>query len=172
MNGRTIKFVGLSNHRTVGLSNSGCRTIEPSDYRSVPLIPAGWWGPWRLQGSLHWQRWLAVKSIPVYGSSRIKRFLKVVELAGIWKDISCMLLDKSLGGTSLLVGSILTRLLLIWYSNTSLACLLWASNDVHCSWCNISVTDEVLWYLFLHTKKKYLAARLCSISRLCLLFCW
>jgi hypothetical protein len=29
--------------------------------------------------------------------------------------------------------SILTRLLLIMYNNTSLACLLQASNDVHCS---------------------------------------
>ena len=60
MNGRTIKFVGLSNrrtielsdYRTVGLSNrrtielglsdyrtvglSNRRTIKPSDYRSVP----------------------------------------------------------------------------------------------------------------------------------------
>jgi hypothetical protein len=44
-----------------------------------------------------------------------------------------MFLDKRLVGISLLVGSILTRLLLILYSNTSLACLLRASNDVHCS---------------------------------------
>ena len=59
--------------------------------------------------------------------------LKDVELAGIWKNLSCMFLDKRLVGISLLVGSILTRLLLILYSNTSLACLLQASNDVHCS---------------------------------------
>jgi hypothetical protein len=62
MNGRTIKFVRLSNRRTIELSDyrtvrlsyrrtiepsdyrtrgvglSNCRTIEPSDYRSVPVI--------------------------------------------------------------------------------------------------------------------------------------
>jgi hypothetical protein len=44
MNGRTIKFVGLSNRRTIELSDyrtravglSNRRTIEPTDYRSVP----------------------------------------------------------------------------------------------------------------------------------------
>jgi hypothetical protein len=42
MNGGTIKFVGLSNRRTIELSDyrtvglSNRRTIEPSDYRSDP----------------------------------------------------------------------------------------------------------------------------------------
>jgi hypothetical protein len=55
--------------------------------------------------------------------------------------VAKLFLINVLTNLSLLVGSILTRLLLILYSNTSLACLLQASNDVHCSWCNISVTD-------------------------------
>jgi len=39
MNGRTIKFVGLSDYRTVRLSN--CRTIEPLDHRTVRLSNSG-----------------------------------------------------------------------------------------------------------------------------------
>ena len=62
MNGRTIKFVGLSNCRTIEPSDyrtRACRTIELSDYRTVGLSI----GPRRITyelqnvGSMYWCWW-------------------------------------------------------------------------------------------------------------------
>jgi hypothetical protein len=73
-------------------------------------------------------------------------------------------LDGLWSGISLSLVSTFVRFFVILYIIVSREFVFRLSRDGHSSCSSISVTDEVLWYLFV----TYLAALLCIISRHCL----